>query len=55
MASRQKNFEVIEFKTQQEINADRRKKIEKERQALQRKIKAIRNQGEYNHKRKSFV
>lgn len=45
MARKHKDFEVIEFKTQQEINADRRMKIENDRKALQRRIAEIHGRG----------
>lgn len=54
MATKNKTFKTLEFKTQQEINADRRRRIEDQREALNRRIADIRNQSHrYNGKKYS--
>ncbi|MDC3424249.1 hypothetical protein NC797_06970 [Aquibacillus sp. 3ASR75-11] len=55
MMKQKQSFEVLEFKTQQEINADRRKKFEKKREELNKRVANIRNRSSYRSGPKTNV
>ncbi|SHN24314.1 hypothetical protein [Gracilibacillus kekensis] len=55
MTNNNKNFKVIEFKSQQEINEKNKRKIEQERQALRREVESIWNKGKNQSNKRSYV
>ncbi len=55
MMNNNRDFKVIEFKSQKEINEENTRKIEQERLALRREVESIWNKGKNQSNKRSYV